>query len=140
LIVSVLALGLPIPSLANGLVRIEQSDGSSKVYHGVEIANTDAAVYFVPASSEELIIQKRGCTSEDQIQVCPTPDVEFSRYGVIEDLLVSHAFLFVNTTQQSHQIRKSRVTLSPNTLMVEILTSKGTFIRALGIVDSTSTP
>ncbi|MGD1065907.1 MAG: hypothetical protein ABR975_03755, partial [Vulcanimicrobiaceae bacterium] len=135
-LVLLLALGaalLPLPAPAQGEVRIEQRDGSNKVYPGVHIdAKGDTVTFSLANAEHTLVVAGAHCSREDGVRMCSSADVWLERYGVSEELRVTKSYVFVNDTHKMLHVKGSRVDLSPNTLMVEILTQRGTYITGRG--------
>jgi len=135
------ALVLPLPAFAQGEVRIRQTDGSSKTYPGVRITETgDTITFALPSADHKLIVGASNCTRENGLRVCSGTDLWFDRYGVSEELQITKGYVFINDTRHVLHIARSRLDLSPNTLLVEILTKHGTYITGRGAVDSTGAP
>jgi hypothetical protein len=132
---------LPLPALAQGEVRITQSDGSSTTYPGVHIVDTGGTITFtLPSTQHEIVVTGAKCSRQNGLRVCNSADVWFDRYGVNEELRITKGFVFVNATSRLLHLSNSRVELSPHTLMVEILTQRGTYIVGRGWMDAPSAP
>jgi hypothetical protein len=139
-LVLLIALGaalLPLAAQAQGEVRIEQRDGSNKVYPGVRIdAKGDTVTFSLENTAHTLVVVGSHCAREGGVRVCSSADVWFDRYGVNEELRVTKSYVFVNDTHTMLHVKGSRVDLSPNTVMVEILTQRGTYITGRGWIDA----
>ncbi|HTW82923.1 MAG TPA: hypothetical protein VMD91_02505 [Candidatus Sulfotelmatobacter sp.] len=128
---------MPLSALAQGEVRIEQHDGSNTLYPGVRIGvAADTVTFTLPNSQHAIVVTGKDCHRENGVRVCDGAEVWFDRYGVNEELRLTKAFVFINDTHRELPIKGSRVELSPNTLLVEILTKRGTYITGRGWVDS----
>ncbi len=130
-----------LPGLAKGEMTVEYANGDSVTYSSVEIHNTDNIVYFKsPEINTIMMISKNECTKEGQILVCNKARLGLDTEGVLEELKVKEIHLFINPTNTSQPIQGSQVTLSPGTVLLEVLTEKGTYMNALGRIDSTTKP
>jgi hypothetical protein len=139
-LVLLFALGaalLPLPAHAQGEVRIEQRDGSNKLYPGVHIdAKGNTVTFSLENAEHTIVVAGSHCGREDGVRVCSSTDVWFDRYGVNEELRITKGYVFVNDTHKMLHVKGSRVELSPNTLLVEILTQRGTYITGRGWIDA----
>ncbi|MBR8830733.1 MAG: hypothetical protein N5P05_000966 [Chroococcopsis gigantea SAG 12.99] len=136
-----LVLIAPVAALAEGEVTIEYANGDDNTYSNVEIHNTDNILYLNPPEMDTmLMISKKECGKEGEILVCNKAVLGLDTQGVLEELKVKEIHLFINETKNPQQIQGSTVTLSPGTMLLEVLTEKGTYVNALGKIDSTSKP
>jgi hypothetical protein len=125
------------PALAKGEVTVERSNGNTETYPGVEITNAPNVLSLkAQASDTALLITKNECTKEGELLVCNKARAGIDTNGVIEELEIAQIILFINPSQSSQTIKGSKVTLSPNTILLEIATKKGAYITALGKIDS----
>jgi hypothetical protein len=131
----------PRAALADGELRAVYADGGEKVYPGLKVVNAKDAIYFIDTDAHQMVIVlKSGCSKQGALDLCTGTSVTWDRYGVRTDLDASQVSLYLNVTTKAHGIKDSAVTLTPNTLRVEIVTGKGTHITGIGYVDSTQTP
>ena len=127
--------------LAKGLVTVEQIDGNVDNYVDVEIFSTQDTLYLKPAEGKDLVvIEKKNCKLEGNIQVCSDGTLTIESYGVEENINIEKLFIFTNNTNKRLPIQKSDVTLKGNTILLEVLTEKGTYITGMGRIDQTTPP
>jgi hypothetical protein len=138
---SLFALALPLPTLALGEIAVEYPDGDTVTNENVIIHNTDDILYFKAEEGNNiLMITKKDCQKEGSILVCNQARMGLDSYGVLEEINLKEIFLFINPTSEVQQIQGSEVKMTSNTILLEALTSKGTFITGVGKIDSTSKP
>ena len=131
----------PLPAWAKGEITVDYDNGDTDIYSGVEISNTPDILYFKPEEGDSmLLITKNECTKEGEILVCNKARVGVETHGVIEELEVEQIFLFINPTNDRQAIKGSKITMNPNTILLEVATKKGTYIVGLGKIDSTTRP
>lgn len=132
---------LATPVLAVGQITVEDAEGEVDIYSNVKITHTADTLYLKASDSETtLVINKKDCTMEKAIQVCSMGNVTVSSYGVDESLEVAQMFVFINPTKERQVLEGSKVVLSPSTVLIEILTTKGTYINGMGKIDSMQKP
>ena len=131
------------PALAEGEITVEYDNGDIEVYSDVEISNTEDVVYFQSGDEEAdsiLMITKNECKKEGELLVCDKARVGLQSYGVLEEIEIEQIFLFINSTNTKQTINGSRVTMSPNSVMLEFATEAGGFVTGFGLIDSNDRP
>lgn len=132
---------VPIPAFAKGEINIERPNGETEIYSGVEIHNTSDILYFKSPDEDTIfLISKNQCDKEGELIVCNKARMGLDTQGVLEEIKVREIHLFINPTATSQQIKGSQVTMSPGTVLLEFVTEKGTYVTALGRIDSTQKP
>lgn len=132
---------IPLPSLAKGEVTVEHDSGDTDTYSQVEIFNTPDILYFkTKEGSTMLLITKNECKKEGEILFCDKARASLDTDGVIEQLDVAQIVLFINPTNTRQQVKGSKVTMGANTILLEMVTEKGSYLTALGKIDSTTRP
>lgn len=131
----------PFPALAKGEVTVEHENGDLDTYSEVEISNTPDILYFkTEEGNTQLLITKNECQKEGELLVCNKARAGVETNGVIEELDIDQIVLFINPTDGRQAIKGSKVTMAGNTIFLEMVTQKGSYITALGRIDSTTRP
>lgn len=131
----------PMFTWAKGEISVEFPNGDIDTYSEVEIHNTSNILYFqAPESETMLLISKNKCDKEGELLVCNQARMGLDTQGVLEELKIKEIHLFINQTTKPQMIQGSEVTMSPGTVLLEVVTEKGTYISALGRIDSTTKP
>ena len=130
------------PVSALGEITVEYENGEIEVFSDVEISDTKEVIYFQGGEENKsiLMISKKGCSQEGELLVCNDARVGLQSYGVLEEIDVEQIFLFINPSQTKQTINGSDVTMSPNTILLEFITDKGSFVSGFGTVDSNVRP
>jgi hypothetical protein len=136
-----LSVLIPNAVLAQGEITVEHQNGDVDLYSEVEISNTDEILYFKTQEGDKiLMITKNECDKEGELFVCNKARMGLDSYGVLEEIKVREIFLFINPTTQSQPIRGSNVTMTPSTILLEVVTENGSYITGLGKIDKTTKP
>jgi hypothetical protein len=136
-----LATFLPLPALAKGEISVEHDNGDIDTYSEVEISNTPDILYFkANEGNTMLLITKNECKKEGEILFCDKARAGVDTNGVIEELDIAQIALFINPTKDRQSVKGSKVTMGANTVLLEMATEKGSYITALGKIDSTTRP
>ena len=140
-----ISLALPFscfisPALAQGELTVEYADGETEVID-VDISDTKEFIYFQnPENDNILMITKNKCDREGELIVCNKARVGLQSHGILEEFNVEEIFLFINSSDDEQNINGSTVTMSPNTILLEFLTDKGSLVTGLGMIDSNVRP
>lgn len=136
-----LASFLPLPALAKGEVTVEHDNGDIDSYSDVEISDTSDILYFkTKEGSTMLLITKNECKKEGEILFCDKARAGVDTNGVIEELGVPQIVLFINPTNTRQPVKGSKVTMGANTVLLEMVTEKGSYVTGIGKIDSTTRP
>lgn len=132
---------LTLPAFAQGEIAVEYADGNTEINENVEIYNSNDILYFkAEEGGTTLMITKKECDKEGSLLVCNKARMGLDTYGVLEEIEVKEIFLFINPTNDVQPIPGSKVRMTPNTILLEALTEKDTYITGIGKIDSTSKP
>ena len=122
-------------------MTVEYKNGDIETFPGVEISDTEEIIYFQGGDNDSiLMITKNECEKEGELLVCNKARVGLQSYGILEELNVEQIFLFINSSDEKQTINGSKVTMSPNTILLEFATDKGSFVTGFGTIDSTIRP
>lgn len=133
--------GFITPAFAEGELTVEYKNGDIETFPGVEISDTEEIIYFQGGDNDSiLMITKNECEKEGELLVCNKARVGLQSYGILEELNVEQIFLFINSSDEKQTINGSKVTMSPNTILLEFATDKGSFVTGFGTIDSTIRP
>jgi hypothetical protein len=132
---------LPSPALAKGEVTVEQDNGDTDNYSEVEIFNSPEILYFKPQEGNTmLLITKNECQKEGEILFCDKARAGVETNGVMEELEVAQIALFINPSPSRQPVKGSKVTMGANTVFLEMVTEKGSYVTALGKIDGNTRP
>jgi RNase P/RNase MRP subunit p29 len=132
----------PVTSaLAKGEVSLEYPDGEIAVFENVRIFHTPDSLYFQDSEGiNTIVVNKNQCSKEGQLIFCDKAKVSIENHGVSEEIVFQQLVLFINDTSTRQTIEGSRLILKPQTVLVEGVTQKGTFITGYGKIDSAEKP
>ena len=123
--------------LKEGVATITAEDGEVTEYQ-VAIASTNEKLYVKYSDADLFVLEKADCRLENQLQVCQGGTANLVGYGVSEEIPVESLFVFTNTTAETVGLPGSAVTMSPNTVLLEILTETGRYATVMGKIAGTN--
>lgn len=136
-----LASFFPLPAMAKGEVTVEHDNGDIDTFSEVEISNAPDILYFkTKEGSTMLLVTKNECKKEGELLFCDKARAGVETDGVIEELDVAQIVLFINPTATRQPVKGSKVMMGANTVLLEMATEKGSYITALGKIDSITRP
>jgi RNase P/RNase MRP subunit p29 len=139
---TLLSLLFPAASaFAKGEFSLEYPDGEIAIFENVRIFHTSDSIYFQDEEgTNTIVVNKSQCGKEGQLIFCDKAKVSVENHGVSEEIVFQQLVLFINNTSSKQTIEGSRLILKPQTVLVEGVTQKGTFVTGYGKIDSTEKP
>jgi len=135
-IVAALVLALNTAALANGTVRIQQSNGSVKTYSGVVMKVANKALTLISADGvSTVVISGADCAHNGDIIRCTGGGFRFLQDGETHAVPFKSASFYYNPTDQDQTLSLSTMKVGPHSVVFAIETAKGTIITGNGKLD-----
>ena len=135
LIVGVL-VGWASPACARGTVRVQQSDGSAKIYKNVTVRVRGTEMRLISSDGKgEIVIGKAGCTQVGELLRCTAYDATLDQVGNSLQMPIRSGTIWLNPTAVAHPMTHSSAPLQPHGVLISMYTSAGTYISATGTYD-----
>jgi hypothetical protein len=136
LLVCAAAAACIAPAGATGTVRVQQSDGTVKLYENVSIHFRHGHLRLTSADGKgTLIIDHSACSFINEIERCLPLDVKLDQDGAVHAMQLADGQVFVNSSDSTQQLTFSSHTMEPHSVYVTIRTQRGTYITAKGTID-----
>ena len=140
LLASVLFAGVIIasttPACAMGTLRVQQHDGSVKVYKNVAVRVRGTDMRLISSDGKgEIVIGKAGCTQVGELLRCTPYDATLDQVGNSLQMPIRSGTIWLNPTAVAHPMTHSSAPLQPHGILISMYTSAGTYISATGIYD-----
>jgi uncharacterized membrane protein len=125
------------PAAAEGVVRIQQNDGSVQVYSNVSIhlVKNKALTIATADGKGKLIVDKAACSYEGELQRCLLYGVWLDQGGTTKQVDLQQGTVYVNLTAEKQQLPLSSQQLPPKGIVLALSTKVGTYISLNGIID-----
>ena len=131
-----LLLGVCANALANGTVRVQQSDGSVQKYPQTRMAWTGHALWLHSADGKGVLeITTGACTYVNDLLRCYPNGMILHQNGKQRPIAVSRGTIYMNFTDQQQRLPLSSQAIAPQALMVAIQTQHGTYVTVRGHLD-----
>src|SRR5579871_845392 len=127
---------MPAAASAKGVTLIQQSDGTVKTYSDVDVAV--AGQMLTLRSSDRkgtLTIATGACSFDKNVQRCLPYAVTLTQGGRTHKIALSYGTVFLNLTNEAHQLPRSSEMLAPRTVLVLFKTAHGTYVTIKGTID-----
>jgi hypothetical protein len=127
----------PHVARATTVMRMQQSDGSTQVYHDVH-ATLDGRTLWLrsPDHKDRLQIVSAACSFPHELQRCLPYQVILHRPDRAHPIAITHGVFYVNLTNEPHHLLHSSQVVEPQSVVVFLHTVRGTYISATGHLDA----
>ena len=133
---SALALAAASPACALGTARIQQKDGSVKVYKDVYIRIKDRAMAIVSSDGQgRIVFGKAACTKVGPLIQCLPYDAILEQYGQTRHIPLQTGMVWFNPTEADQTLSHSSTKLPPRGVLLAVHTKAGTYVSLNGVVD-----
>ncbi len=122
---------------AAGTARIQQRDGSAKIYSDVHIRVQDHQRLLITSSDGvgTLIVNKASCTAVANLIRCLAYSVELDQNGRTVAIPVLSGTVWLNLSGAKHQLPYSSTQLPPRAVLMALATKRGTHLTLTGTID-----
>jgi hypothetical protein len=136
IVFSVLVLATGIRADANGVTRIQQSDGTVQVYRDARLRLVGNTLWITSADHRGVLQVVNGaCSYAGELQRCLTDTVTLHQHGRVHNIVVDHGTVYVNLSDAAQQLPHSGEQLAPQNVLVAFRTARGTFVSVRGSLD-----
>jgi hypothetical protein len=138
LFVTLAALVLPrVPVNAEGVTRVQQSDGAVQTYDRVNIRLAGDTLWLrSPDHQGVLEVTSGACSFVGQLQRCLPFMTTLHQHGATHQIALEHGAVYMNLTAGSHRLPHSSQRLDPHAILVLLHTEHGTYVSVKGTLDS----
>ncbi|HTU69118.1 MAG TPA: hypothetical protein VMF11_02265 [Candidatus Baltobacteraceae bacterium] len=124
------------PAYANGVVRVQQSDGSVRDYPQVRMAWTGQTLWLHSADGKGVLqITTGACSYAGSVLRCLPYSITLHQSGKKHPIAIANGTVYINLSGKTGHVPYSSRPIGPHGLMVAIKTQHGTFITVRGHLD-----
>jgi len=124
------------PACALGTLRVQQHDGSVKVYNHVAVRVRGTDMRLISSDGKgEIVIGKAGCTQVGALLRCVPYDATLDQVGYSLQMPIRSGTIWLNPTAATHPMTNSSTSLQPHGILISMYTNAGTYISATGTYD-----
>ena len=138
-LLAVLATVAPVtasPVDAKGTVRVQQADGSARVYNDVTIKAGNKRLLITTADGKgTLIVNRAACTMTNNMMRCLPYTLILQQDGKTKPLDFQQGTVYINTSDAKQHLPLSSTEVPPNGILMAISTKIGTFVTLTGTLD-----
>ncbi len=121
---------------AEGVTRVQQSDGSIQVYRHVNIQLAGQTLWVrSPDRRGVLEVASGACSFAGQIQRCLPFMAALHQHGKTHQIALEHGTVYLNLTDAVHHLAHSSERLGPRDVLVFLHTMHGTYVSVKGTLD-----
>jgi len=121
---------------AKGIARVQESDGTVRMYDvSLEVID-HRAVHIISADKKgTLIIGKAACSYAGEIERCLPYRIELDQFGRRHEIAFERGTEYLNRTATAQQLPMSSDHVPPHGILLVLLTARGTYITVRGTID-----
>ncbi|MBV8074066.1 MAG: hypothetical protein JO140_01465 [Candidatus Eremiobacteraeota bacterium] len=138
-LLAVLATVAPVTALpvdAKGTVRVQQADGSARVYNDVTIKAGNQRLLITTADGKgTLIVNRAACTMTNNMMRCLPYTLILQQDGKTKPLDFQQGTVYINTSDAKQHLPLSSTEVPPNGILMAISTKIGAFVTLTGTLD-----
>lgn len=122
---------------ASGTARIQQPDGSIKVYKNVRIRVQGHQRLLITSSDGKgtLVINKASCTAVADLLRCLPYSAELDQHGQTVPVTLQSGTVWLNSSGATHKLPHSSTQLPPRGVLMAVETKRGTHVALSGTFD-----
>jgi len=126
----------PEAARANGVVRVQQSDGSVREYPQTAMRWTGQTLWLHSADGKGVLeITTAACSYAGSLVRCLPYAMTLHQNGAKRSIALANGTIYMNFSNDTHHVPYSSESLSAHQLLVAIRTQHGTYITVRGNVD-----
>ena len=135
LIALIVAIGSP--ASAQGITRVQQADGSVRLYHDVRISLTGETLWIKSADHKgALEIVDGACSFVDELKRCLPYAVSLHQHGRTRAIALERGTVYFNLSGTPRRLHDSSQFLGPRDVLVAFNTVHGTYVTVQGRLDA----
>jgi hypothetical protein len=124
------------PAYATGTARVQQRDGTVKVYNDVIIDIRNEEMTLTTGDGVgRLVIGKAACTTVGVLVKCLPYDATLYQNGLKARVTLRSGTVWLNPTTSSQPLSHTSTRLGPHGVLLSVTTTKGTYLSLTGTVD-----
>ncbi len=121
---------------ASGTARIQQRDGSLKIYTNVRISIDQQSMTLTSSDKKGTIyIGKAACTKVGELVRCFPYDATLDQGGKVTHIALQSGTVWANPTTTKLQLPQSSTQLPPHGVILSMRTKAGTYMSLTGTAD-----
>jgi len=122
---------------AEGVTRIQQSDGSTHEYRHVNIRLAGQTLWLRSGDHRGVLeVASGACSFKGEIQRCLPYMTTLRQHGKTHQIALEHGTVYLNLTDAVHQLPHSSEQLGPHEVLVLLHTMRGTSVSVKGTLDT----
>jgi hypothetical protein len=121
---------------AEGVTRVQQSDGSVQVYRHVGIELSGQTLWLrSPDRKDALEVANGACSFAGSVQRCLPFATTLHRHGAAHPIELERGTVYLNLSDAAHSVPHSSERLAPRNVLVLLHTVRGTIVSVKGTLD-----
>ena len=121
---------------AEGVTRIQQSDGTTQIYHHVTMELAGHTLFLHSHDHKGVLeVTSEACSYRNDLQRCLPYKTMLRQHGKAHEIALEHGSVYLNLTDSVRRLPRSSEQLGPREILVLLHTIRGTYISVKGTLD-----
>ena len=121
---------------AEGVTRIEQSDGSARVYHHVNIRLMGQTLWIRSGDGKGVLeVASGACSFAGSLERCLPFRATLHQHGTSHPIVLQHGTVYLNLSADVRHLPHSSEELRPRQVLVHLQSARGTYVSVKGTLD-----
>jgi hypothetical protein len=121
---------------ADGVVRVQQGDGSQAVYRHVRLVLTRWTLWMRTADQKGVLeVESQACSLEHAVQRCLPFAVRLHQDGKTSAIALAYGTIYMNFGDAVRYLPHLATRVDPHEVLLVLRTSSGTYVTAAGRLD-----
>jgi hypothetical protein len=130
---------LPVAARADGVMRVQQSDGAVQVYHDLKIRLAGHTVWIHSGDRKGVLeVASGACSFVRELQRCLPYATTLHQHGATRTIVLQQGTVYLNLTGDLQRLPHSSQQLLPHALLLFLHTMHGTYVSVKGTLDEVS--
>ena len=130
---------LPVAARADGVMRVQQSDGAVHVYHNLKIRLAGNTLWIHSGDRKGVLeVASGACSFVRDLQRCLPYATTLRQHGTTRSIVLREGTVYLNLTSDVHHLPHSSQQLAPHALVLFLHTMHGTYVSVNGTLDEVS--
>ena len=132
----ILFIAAVAPAFATGIMRVQENDGSVRVYKNVSIKIVHQTLRVTSADgAATFVIAHAACAYDGPLERCTPIAMRVERGGTSKSIDFTNGTIYINPTSRQQPLPRSSTQLPPHGIVLSIRTKIGTYASMTGQID-----
>jgi len=124
-----------VTARAQGVTRVQQSDGSVQIYRDVHIRLSGETLWLRSPDRKGVLEIVTGACFAGTVERCLPITTTLHQAGTTHEIALEHGTVYLNLTSDAQHLRHASEPLQPHGVLILLKTIRGTYVSVRGTLD-----